>query len=329
LVLLLILIISASAYSDITVWERDRYVTKSVAGTPGLEFIWNVSSDAPYWISIDPVGDHNWGDSFPMNATTNFPAEQKIVLRGTTELGITNIVFNRSLNVSKTLKNYGYIDAECKNYPGSEINITSCFINTSVLTDPDLQYSISTPDYSHGNVSSLILKPRWILIDDLGFYKVGDTVNISGTTNAPPGLLLTVWFSRACYPLCGPGFEPISTYTQYIPSSQNISSFSVQLNTSGHSPYHYYVDAIVLGGKTGNSSHLYLHEINATPSPSSPILSSLTVSINPTSPSQLTSPQPSPYISVAPLIGLGITCLVLRLKRVRSVNPPKDINNTE
>ena len=80
------------------------------------------------------------------------------------------------------------------------------------------------------------VQPYWFVLDPLNEYSFGDLVNISGTTNAPPGSNLTILVAGSCFrnPAgfpCPRIFE-LNTTTESGTSNINASIFSILVNTS-------------------------------------------------------------------------------------------------
>jgi hypothetical protein len=121
----------------------------------------------------------------------------------------------------------------------------------------------ATTDLSKNSNGSDILNDHkyWFVTDPLKEYFVGDLVNISGTTNAPPSSNLTILVEGSCFmnPAgfpCPRIFE-LYTITESNISNRNASFFSVQVDTSGREPDVYEVFVWGLESK-GNTSVLTL-----------------------------------------------------------------------
>lgn len=255
------------ADSNITLIIGGQKQTESMGGIPELQFLEKISPNDSYWIRIDPITHHMWGDAFTITARTNLPLDQNLILQGSPDEGIDNMIISHGFT---NFEDYGYIRVRC-NYTEKESNdnVTSCFINTSFLKFPNLHYSISTKDYTPGNISSFNLSPYWIVIDPIGTHAVGDIIKINGTTNTPAGSNLSFFIPANCYTTPGQHCTIIlgQFYSLTHPgiSGSNPNIFSFDVNTSGHEPGNYQIIASGLEVKT-NYSHFELDELSSSTS---------------------------------------------------------------
>jgi len=235
---------------------------------PELYYLEHVSPNTTSWIIIEPVPEHYWGDSFTINAITNLPVDQPIQLWGVPEEAIKDAPHNFGI-----ISRYGFIGVRCTNYPGNPpYNLTSCPVDTADLHFPNMNYSIASfPGYSPGNISSINLRSRWVIVNPIGNRTIGENILINGTTDAPAGTNLSIYVEA---PLCGRmKWQSDCTYeTVYANAENNIFNpdariFSTVLNTSGFRASSFY-DVHVSGtGLAGNDTSFRLIDPSFTESP--------------------------------------------------------------
>jgi hypothetical protein len=167
---------------------------------------WNSSG---FWITLDPISDHCFGDTIIFSGTTNLPAGESITTR----------IFEARYKCTKCQRKYDSVDGCCGDQiplavmvkPGdSGINTWSREVNTSAydFRAGDYQIDIGEPSRGIWNSSGFTIRETpdpsrpWIAIDPIPHHYLGDTLTFQGSTNLAPGETITTAVYSAEFAPC-------------------------------------------------------------------------------------------------------------------------------
>jgi hypothetical protein len=236
-------------------------------------------ANEPPFITIDPIGDHRFGDIIFINGTTNLPVTGRLTVQIIPEYFNPYFVPN-SFQVA-TISDIPIVPAP----PGANrwsVNVTDDVINHLTRGADDYLVQVQSEENSSIEIDwdfKLLpaATPQFITIDPIGNQTIGDVFFINGTTILPASQILTVFIGPAninpgTKNFCGdcPTFTINSLIT---PNSSGINRWSVnvtnlfnsQLDIRG-SPYIVYV-LNYSTWEVNNGSNVATQEFNLLPAP--------------------------------------------------------------
>jgi len=181
------------------------------------------------FISVDPIGDKNAGDSIILTGKTSLPAGTEILVQvysacyesgsGTTtdpKTGTVSGEFSGATGTVTVVKGTGNV-----NIWSTPIETKTFKTGEYVVTADSLKGDISKGDYTKGDISGATkftllrtsvpesVDGQFILVDPVGDKKAGDKFTITGKTSLPVGTEILVQVYAACYESgCGTTSDP-------------------------------------------------------------------------------------------------------------------------
>ena len=249
--------------------------TVPITSAPTTQVTMNTTlANEPPFITIDPIGDHRFGDIIFINGTTNLPVTGRLTVQIIPEYFNPYFVPN-SFQVA-TISDIPIVPAP----PGANrwsVNVTDDVINHLTRGADDYLVQVQSEENSSIEIDwdfKLLpaATPQFITIDPIGNQTIGDVFFINGTTILPASQILTVFINPGTKNFCGdcPTFTINSLIT---PNSSGINHWSVnvtnlfnsQLDIRG-SPYIVYV-LNYSTWEVNNGSNVATQEFNLLPAP--------------------------------------------------------------
>jgi len=239
----------------------------------------NASSDAHYFITIDPIGNHTVGNVFFINGTTNLPVTEKLLLyayprwevRGVKRLNYPGIVVEGiPVSAGSNDVHYWSVNVTGGYWIPREFLVNVYLSSSDQNVEARQTFSFFAPE-EH------ITPDPFITIDPIRNHTVGDVFFINGTTNLPVSeKLIGVIQTTTFIPGGKSGVEYPSAILDDIPIismnsgtngwSVNGTEVVVKNLPNGWSPY-----VVVISSKKNSSvfaaqEFILLPATNATPS---------------------------------------------------------------
>lgn len=225
------------------------------------------------FISVDPIGDMNTGDSGIITGTTSLPAGSSILVEvypasletgsGMTtdpETGTVYGIFSGATGIVKVVKGPGN-----SNTWSLPLETTSFQPGEYTVTVDSLSDDISQGDFTKGDITGAtrfdLLQNsapesaggQFILIDSVGDKNTGDKFTITGTTNLAAGTKVLLQIYAASYEMdnvrSGNGeFTGAVGIVNVTRSTGDVNIWSMDLDTTTFHPREYFVKASLFTG---------------------------------------------------------------------------------